>query len=123
MTESKKKIEKFEDLIVWQKGIELCQEIYRITNEGKLQKDWGFRDQIQRASVSIPSNIAEGFGKYSNKEFKKYLAIANGSSFEVRSQLHLACNLGYIGEIEAEKIIDLCTNISKLIGGLRRSIM
>ena len=119
---SPSKIQRFEDLIVWQKSMVLSKEIYRITSEGPLAKDWGLRDQIRRASVSILSNIAEGFGKYSNPEFKKYLAIANGSSFEVRAQLHLAKELGYIGELEAEGLIRDCTDVSKLISGLRRSV-
>ncbi|MCK5308249.1 MAG: four helix bundle protein [Zetaproteobacteria bacterium] len=119
---SPSKIQRFEDLIVWQKSMVLSKEIYRITSEGPLAKDWGLRDQIRGASVSILSNIAEGFGKYSNPEFKKYLAIANGSSFEVRAQLHLARELGYISELEAEMLIRACTDVSKLISGLRRSV-
>ena len=120
--EPKKKIERFEDLIVWQKSMSLSKEVYRITSDGPWAKDWGLKDQIRRASVSILSNIAEGFGKYSNPEFKKYLAIANGSSFEVRAQLHLARELGYISELEAEMLIRACTDVSKLISGLRRSV-
>lgn len=119
---SPSKIQRFEDLIVWQKAMALSKEIYRITSEGPFVKDWGLKDQIRRASVSVLSNIAEGFGKYSNPEFKKYLAIANGSSFEVRAQLHLAKELGYIGELEAEGLIRDCTDVSKLISGLRRSV-
>ncbi len=69
--------------------------------------------------MSILSNIAEGFGKYSNQEFKKYLAIANGSSFEVRAQLHLARELDYLGSLEAEAMIGMCEELSKLIGALR----
>ncbi len=120
--ETKQKIERFEDLIVWQKSMALSKEIYRITSDGPFSKDWGLRDQTRRASVSVLSNIAEGFGKYSNPEFKKYLAIANGSSFEVRAQLHLARELGYLGEMEAEILIRDCTDVSKLIGGLRRGV-
>jgi hypothetical protein len=71
--EPKRKIERFEDLIVWQKALVLSKEIYRITSDGMFSKDWGLRDQIRRVSVSILSNIAEGFGKYSSQEFKKYL--------------------------------------------------
>ena len=114
------KITRFEDLIVFQKAMALSKEIYRVTSDGRIAKDWGLRDQIRRASVSILSNIAEGFGKYSIQEFKKYLAIANGSSFEVRAQLLLAKELGYLGEMEAEILIRDCIEVSKLIGGLRR---
>ena len=117
--ESKSKIQRFEDLIVWQKAMDLSKEIYRITSQGRFAKDRGLKDQIRRASVSILSNIAEGFGKYSNQEFKKYLAIANGSSFEVRAQLHLGRELDYIGDLEAEIIIKLCVEVSRLIAALR----
>ena len=113
------KISRFEDLIVWQKAMTLSKEIYRITSQGRFAKDRGLKDQIRRASVSILSNIAEGFGKYSNQEFKKYLAIANGSSFEVRAQLHLGRELDYIGDLEAEIIIKLCVEVSRLIAALR----
>jgi len=120
--ETKRKITRFEDLIAFQKAMSLSKAIYRITSDGKFAKDWGLKDQIRRASVSILSNIAEGFGKYSNPEFRKYLAIANGSSFEVRAQLHLARELGYLGVMEAETLIRDCTDVSKLIGGLRRAV-
>jgi four helix bundle protein len=116
---STSKIDRFEDLIVWQKAMALSKEIYRVSSDGPLAKDWGLKDQIRRASVSILSNIAEGFGKYSNPEFRKYLAIANGSSFELRAQLHLTRELGYIGELEAEVLIRYCTDVSKLIAALR----
>jgi len=100
----------------------LSKEIYRVTSGGKFSKDWGLRDQIRRASVSILSNIAEGFGRYSNQEFRKYLAIANGSSFEVRAQLLLAREIGYLGELEAEMLIKMCEEVSRLIRALRRNI-
>ncbi len=113
------KINRFEDLIVWQKALVLSKEIYRVSSDGPLAKDWGLKDQLRRASVSVLSNIAEGFGKYSNPEFRKYLAIANGSSFELRAQLHLARELGYIDELETERLIRNCTDVSKLIAALR----
>lgn len=115
-------IKTFEDLIVYQKSMVLTESIYKATSDGPFAKDWGLRDQLRRAAVSIISNIAEGFGKYSNQEFKKYLAIANGSSFEVRAQLHLSRELSYIGDLEAEMIIKLCEEVSRLIKALRRNI-
>ena len=72
------KINRFEDLIVWQKSMSLAAEIYRTTRHGDFVKDWGLKNQTQRAPVSIPSNIAEGFERYSNKEFRKYLLVAKG---------------------------------------------
>jgi four helix bundle protein len=115
-------IKRFEDLIVWQRAMTLSKRVYRVTSTGKFASDWGLRDQVRRASVSILSNIAEGFGKYSNREFKKYLAIANGSSFEVRAQVHLARELGYIDKTEADVVVQMCEEISRLIAALRRSM-
>ena len=117
---AKPKIKRFEDLIVWQKALCLSRKIYQRTNEGAFAKDWGLRDQVRRASVSILSNIAEGFGRYSTPEFRKYLAIANGSSYEVRAQCHLARELGYLSKDEAERFIGLSVEISKMIRALRR---
>ena len=77
---SKQKVESFEDLRVWQKGIQLVKQIYLITNEGKLSKDFGLKDQLRRASVSIPTNISEGFERSSRKEYLNFLNIAKGSA-------------------------------------------
>jgi len=75
----RKKIETFEDLLVWQKGIELVKQIYALTANGKLNRDFGMRDQLQRAAVSIPTNIAEGFERASRKEYLLFLNIAKGA--------------------------------------------
>ena len=90
------KVEKFEDLIVWQKAKELSLAIYQVTTTGLFSKDYGLRDQIRRAAISVMSNIAEGFERYSRQEFKQFLSVARGSVAEVRSQLHLAYGLHYI---------------------------
>lgn len=92
----KKKIETFEDLRVWQKGIELVKVIYLITKEGELSRDFGLPDQLRRASVSIPTNIAEGFERYSRKEYLNFLNIAKGSAGELRSLLRVALEVGYL---------------------------
>lgn len=89
------KIEKFEDLDVWQNAIELSNTIYSILKDCK---DYSFKDQICRASVSVPSNIAEGFERQSNKEYIHFLYIAKGSAGEVRTQLLIALKLGFINE-------------------------
>ncbi len=86
----KKRIENFEDLRVWQKGIELVKQVYFLTAAGKLSKDFGLRDQLQRAAVSVPTNIAEGFERSSRKEYIRFLLIAKGSAGEVRSLLRVA---------------------------------
>jgi four helix bundle protein len=89
-------IEKFEDIEAWQKARELTREIYRVTNQGAFAKDFGLRDQIRRASVSIMSNIAEGFGRGGNREFIQFLSMAKGSVSEVQAQLYVAVDVGYI---------------------------
>lgn len=96
------KIEKFEDIVVWQKAKDLTNEIYSIFDNSK---DFGFKSQIQRASISIMNNIAEGFERKSNKEFKQFLFIAKGSAGEVRSMLHLALDLNFISKELSGKLI------------------
>jgi len=116
------KIQKFEDLIAWQKSKRLSILIYRITGEGLFKKDFNLKCQIRKASISVMSNIAEGFDRYSTKEFMYFLSIARGSVAEIRSQIHLAEELGYINQIEATSIVDLCIEIALIIGGLRKSL-
>jgi len=116
------KVEQFEDLQVWQMAHDLSVAIYSLTKDGDFSKDLGLRDQIQRASVSVMSNIAEGFERYSRQEFKQFLSIARGSCAEVRSQIQLAKSLGYIADADSQKIYDKCINLSRTIGGLRSSL-
>lgn len=116
------KVERFEDLQVWQMAHDLSVSIYRLTRDGTFSKDWGLRDQIQRASVSVMSNIAEGFERYSRQEFKQFLSIARGSCAEVRSQIQLAKSLGYVSDADCLNIYDKCISLSRAIGGLRSSL-
>lgn len=90
------KVEKFEDLRCWQAARVLVKEVYGITSSGKAAADLGFRDQIRRASVSVMTNIAEGFGRTSNKEFIRYLEISFTSANEVKSLLYVAIDLDYL---------------------------
>jgi four helix bundle protein len=113
------KIHTFEDIVAWQKAKQLTIEIYRIF---RLNKDFGFRDQIQRASVSIMNNIAEGFERQSNKEFRQFLFIAKGSSGEIRSMLVLALELSYISKTEHDQLMTLTTDISRLTSGLIKTL-
>src|SRR3989344_855632 len=113
------KIEKFEDIISWQKGIELSSIVYDIF---KSNRDYGFRDQIQRAAVSISNNIAEGFERQSNKELSKFLYIAKGSAGEVRSMLSIALKLNYINQNQFNDLQNRCVEISRLISGFIKSI-
>ena len=94
------KIEKFEDLIAWQKARELTNQIYEITRHNDFTRDFGLKNQIQRASVSIMSNIAEGFERGGRAEFHQFLSIAKASCAEVRSQLYVALDAGYLSRWE-----------------------
>lgn len=116
------KVEKFEDLIAWQKAYTLAISIYQLTSRDPFSRDFGRKDQIQRAAVSAMSNIAEGFERYSRPEFRQFLSIARGSVAEVRSQLHIARSLNYISEQEFTVAFSLCCDVGNLVGGLRKSL-
>ena len=104
-------IETFEDMEVWQVSRQLVKDIYVITAAKAFGRAYALRDQIRRAAISINSNIAEGFDRGSNKEFAQFLAMSKGSAAEVRSQLYLALDLGYI---EVEKFASLKGQLLKL---------
>jgi len=95
-----KKIECFEDLYIWQKAVEYAKEIYLITDKKELKSDFGLKDQMRRASVSISTNIAEGFERRSRKEYLNFLNIAKGSAGEIRSLIYVASEISYIDTIE-----------------------
>src|SRR5258708_7841941 len=108
-------INSFEEIHAWQMARKLNEEIYLISSRGAFQKDAGLRDQIRRASVSISSNIAEGFERNGRREFIQFLSIAKASAGEVRSQLFLAMDLGYISDSEFGNLKLLTIQTSKLI--------
>lgn len=116
------KIDKFEDLIAWQKARELAREIYDVTSRGEFAKDYGLRDQIRKAVVSIMSNIAEGFDRGGRPEFHQFVVIAKGSCAEVRSQLYVAHDIGYISKEEFNRLNDMTLELSRILGGLRKSL-
>ena len=104
MTENRKKIERFEDLLVWQKGMEIVKQVYLISKEGELCRDFALRDQLRRAAISIPTNIAEGFERSSRKEYVNFLNYAKGSTGEVSSLLNVAFDLGYLEHSQHEAL-------------------
>lgn len=112
-------IVKFEDVIAWQRAKELSLYLYRLLQPCR---DYGFRDQLQRASVSIMNNVAEGFERRSNRELMNFLYIAKGSCGEVRSMLYLALKLGYISNEEYSKCYNYCLEISRLLVGFIKSL-
>ena len=105
----------FEELHVYQRARELTNAIYGLTREGAFARDFGLVDQIRRAAVSIMSNIAEGFERGGTTEFVQFLYIAKGSCGEVRAQLAIACDQGYIGRPEYERLHDLARRISGML--------
>ena len=119
------KIERFEDLISWQKARELNRLVYKISANGTFVKDFALRDQIRRASISIMSNIAEGFERGGDKEFAQFLSNAKGSCGEVRCQLYAALDEKYLSEVEFKQLSEKSLEVSRLISGfmtyLRRS--
>ena len=110
-------IERFEDLEVWQLSRKLVKDVYKLTSGGKFQNDFNLSRHIQKTSVSVMSNIAEGFEKQSKKEFIRFLYTAKGSCGELRSQLYVAFDLMYIEENGFNEIFSLTELISKSIAG------
>jgi four helix bundle protein len=113
------KIKTFEDLIVWQKAIEHTVDLYQCM---KFINDWGFKNQIQRASVSISNNLAEGFERASDRDFRRFLFIAQGSCSEVKSMLYLAKSLNYVNDSAYTRLNQQVTEIGKMIFGLSKSL-
>jgi four helix bundle protein len=110
-------IKKFEDLTCWQKARELDRLVYKISRNGNFGKDFGLRDQIRRASVSVMSNIAEGFERGGDKEFVQYLSNAKGSSGEVRCQLYAALDESYLNDAEFQELYQRSEEVSRMISG------
>jgi len=110
-------IEKFEELEVWKTSIELCADLYKLTNTELFAKDYGLKDQIRRASVSVPSNISEGYERDSKKQFLYFLVIAKGSCGELRTQLKIARILNYLNEDDYITINEKALSTSKQLGG------
>ncbi|MEO1340309.1 MAG: four helix bundle protein [Cyanobacteria bacterium J06635_13] len=118
----KQKIESFEDLRVWQQGIELVKQIYMITKEGEFSRDFGLRDQLRRAAVSVPTNIAEGFERRSRKEYVNFLNIAKGSVGEVRSLLRVAYEVDYINQNTYFQLYESAKALSRMIASQIQAI-
>lgn len=111
------KIKGFEDIDSWKKARTLTKELYRITSTGRFARDFGLKDQIRRAAVSILSNIAEGFERGGDKEFVQFLAMAKGSCGEVRAQLYVALDQGYFSLTEFDTLAGTATEVGQLISG------
>src|SRR5688572_8671111 len=114
------KIKKFEDLESWKKARKLTNTVYEATAAGNFARDFGLKDQIRRASISILSNIAEGFERGGDKEFLQFLAVAKGSSGEVRAQLYIALDQGYLPRDVFDQLSKNASEISRLISGMMK---
>ena len=115
-------IQRFEEIRAWQEARKLTQQVYAITRVGDLSKDFGLRDQLQRAAVSVMTNIAEGFDNESKPEFARFLSISRRSAVEVQSLLYTALDVGYIDQTTFEEIYEQARKAKALIGGFRASL-
>jgi four helix bundle protein len=115
-------LQRFEELIAWQKARELTRDVYIATRNGPFAKDFGLSGQIQRAGVSIMSNIAEGFERNGHTEFYHFLGVAKASCAELRSQLYVALDAGYLDQTTFDRLFHLAEETAKVIGGLRTSV-
>ncbi|HUS11332.1 MAG TPA: four helix bundle protein [Pyrinomonadaceae bacterium] len=117
-----KRIDRFEDFIAWQKARKLTADVYRVTNEGKFARDFGLKDQIRRAAVSSMSNLAEGFERGRPAEFHQFLSIAKGSCAELRTQLYVALDVGYLSTPTFNALMSQAIEVGQVLGGLRLSV-
>jgi four helix bundle protein len=119
------RIEKFEDILAWQKARELTREIYSHAKIGSFAKDFGLRNQIQRASVSIMGNVAEGYDRGGDKEFIQFLSVSRGSCGEVKSHLYVALDQEYVLPPQFNRLYEQADGVGRLLAGfmnyLRRS--
>ena len=109
------KVSSYRDLIVWQKAMDMTESLYRIVKKLPKEETYALGDQMRRAAISIPSNIAEGFGRNSKKEYLQFLYIANGSVSELETQLMLCVRINYLKESEIQSILTLLSEIGTII--------
>ncbi len=116
------KIRSFKDLKVWQKGVDLVEMIYKATKMFPKEEMYGLSAQLRRAAVSIPSNIAEGFGRYHNKEYKQFLHVALGSCAEITTQIIIAERLQFVKNSVSERVLSQADEISKMLMSLIKKV-
>src|SRR5262245_9120658 len=114
-------IARFEDFVAWQKARALASKVYRVTDVGRFARDYALRDQIRRAAVSIACNIAEGFERGRPGEVQQFLSIAKGSCAELRTQLYVALDVGYLDRETFDAILGRAEEVGRVVGGLRAS--
>ncbi len=109
-----------EDMEVWQAAKQVVTEVYRLTRDGALAKDYGFKDQLQRAAVSIMANVADGYERGGNRELIQFLYLAKGSAAQTRSLVHAAKDLGYLSEEQRSSMLERLVSIGRQLGGFIR---
>ncbi len=115
-------VKSYQELETWQVAMKLVAEVYRVTKDFPREEIYGLTNQLRRAAVSVPSNIAEGQGRDSTKEFLHHLAIARGSLYEAETQLLIAKQLEYLKQPDADSLSAMIASIGRLINGLARSL-
>jgi len=113
-------LRRFEDIEAWQRTRELVREVYRVSGRGAFSKDFALRDQMRKAAISIMSNIAEGFERGGKREFIQFLSVAKASVGEVRSQLYIALDRGYLPDVDYGHVTGLAVETGRMIGGFMR---
>jgi four helix bundle protein len=115
-------VKTYRDLVVWRKAVDLVEQVYRSTSEFPRQELYALTTQMRRAAISIPSNIAEGQGRQTTKDFLHFLAIARGSSRELETQCIIAQRLGYTNQSQTSEVLARTEETDRLIGGLSRAL-
>ena len=116
-------MESYKDLIVWQKSMLLVKEIYSIVKLLPKEEQYALSDQMRRAAVSIPSNIAEGYGRASTNDYVRFLNIARGSKYELETQVHICVMLNYITKEQSASVFELTQEIGKMLNSLAKKLM
>lgn len=112
------KVKSYKDLMIWHRSMDLVELIYKITENFPSKENFGLISQMRRAAVSVPSNIAEGYGRQSTGSYSQFLSIARGSLYELETQIEICCRLKYLQKDESEKLLNEITEISKMISSL-----
>lgn len=115
-------MEDYRDLIVWQKGMELVKTVYALTKQLPKEETFALSSQLRRAVVSVPSNIAEGYGRNSKQDYLRFLNIARGSKNEVETQLHICQMLDYLKPNDIAEALAVCTEVGKMLNALINSV-
>ena len=116
------KVDRFEELIAWQKARVLAQEVYKVSRQPLFQRDFAICNQIRRAVISIMSNIAEGFERNRSAEFHQFLSVAKASCAEVRPQLYIAFDVGYLTQDQFTRLLQQAEEVTRILAGLRTAV-